>query len=1595
MQFRHTGNFLKSALLIITAIVCLLLVAHISSQHAQAEEKANKVVDGKKIVQKAEDKKDDKKDDKKKAAPKKAPANPVADMIKGIFGGRPAPPKARPEMNRPGNKLELKKKVIDLTKPQDSVDERAPLLRSHAAYLKSIRAKLKNEQWALALDAFQSLLEEKNDSFFRDKEGNLKSIRWEVHSLIKQLPPNIFDNYKRQNEPIANQLLEEANESHSMEAYATIANRFFHTPSGHKAADRLSKLHFDRGEFGLCSLWNQRLQNAEAKLTENPVWIFRASIAKQRAGQSIERLSLQGISKDVVLGSTGTQNPLSKWSSKLPQLASNSQGRTENWTQLYGSPSRTAIASHGTPLLVTKWFRSTTSRFKLKQIINRLIDDLKLVSKLPIPASFAVSIDNKVAFRTLYGISLVDVPTGKTLWEFQEKYSPEFLMSRNLALNSNYANTSNNVDFNPLTSFFFRNGIHGTLSCDKQQLYAITNNAVLNQKRTSYYSSNLTADELNRDWKSNRITSIRLSDGKVAWAVGGQKLDEPFDLPLAGTFFFGAPVVHENLLYATGENSNEIVLFCLDPKDGQVLWSQVLAYSDREIDDFLTPERRLTPLLPSISQGVIVCPTGIGWAMGVDLSSHQILWAYRQSKQKINAPKTRRNVYGGSPQVFQLNQRWTTSSPIISGNRVIYAPQELLTGETNPVVVCLDLQSGKELWKRFKNDYISIIGVNNEKLLIATRKSLIAIDIVKNEDLWTQEFDEKDDALSGQGLLMGNKCLIPFESGKLWSVDISDKPIVTTYYRSENSKPLRNLVASQKSLLSLSPLGLTAFEQKEEITKVIENRIAKNPKDSWAGLKQAEIAYLSKDYQVTLEKLSALDQTKIEKSETGRFDLMMWTSLLQIIQSDLKSHDEKFIQLKEFAKTDEQQQRYQIVKADRLSARGDFENALRIYLSLSEKENQHFVQLISNPLVKQAHSLFLKKQMSSIWLASQKENDDKVESLINERIETLIDSNDIQQLMQASLVFDFHPKSSQINKQIAELAITNGDLGIAETYLFKVIRNGNEKDIIAASVLLASELEKFELYEDAMETLIPLADSYPNSKLESGTVLATFVGDKVEQLKKLTKPEFDKSLWNQSKFETSRSTGYFYNSQNANLKVAMTGAADSPFHNNSKLLYDRNIRWLKVHDRQTGEQTWSFPLHSNTAFDRTYQIVGSRMKGRRFAIVHQGWLSVISPAESKILWQKQLNLRNAREAVNYAPQRQSRSQLSKVSSTRRLTAVANKAKAGGLIALATSDVIIYYGRKKLIAVEASTGRNLWTRSGITSGSYVFGDEQVTYLIPINTSQSIAIDTQTGEELSLQGSKSWVSRLPNAISYRGRKILLIDHSNDKHSIVFLFDPLTDKVIWQKPVNKTSYMGYTGKNDLVTINDENNRVDAINLDNGKSRKLGVLPSNRLKSQRSFDLASDEENIYLFANSSRRPSESYGFYRIYMNGLVYAFNKSQKKLAWSRKVSTKHIDLRSIDLMPTLLFTKSLYQRKNNPYYFELGVMMLNKETGKTLIDHNFRTRNATITSMTTNLAKGLIQLGTSSERFKFFIKKPKEAPITDNTEAPEKEAIEFDF
>ncbi|MFQ5734708.1 MAG: PQQ-binding-like beta-propeller repeat protein, partial [Planctomycetaceae bacterium] len=904
---------------------------------------------------------------------KKPPKNFLGRLIRGLIpnGNQPLIPKRRNKpITIPTGKDDARSRSR-LLRARDHIDSRAPHDPDDLKRLRRAQSLIAGGEWETAMKLIQRLLDREDDSLIRNTKEEWVSVREQANRLLGRSPPQIRAIYQLKYGAVARDRLDKALKSADLRSVADVATHYFHTKAGAEAAGKLCAVYLDRGEYGTAARWHARLLESGLSAKDDPRWLLQAAYAFRRAGDEAESNRLLKRVQDLQRGGTvivaGRPVQPAEWLKRF-RPAVNGPPTVSEWWNLYGNPSRTATLRGGVPLLLARWRQPVTNSHPVRQQIERLLETLSDNRRAMVPATIPLTVEGKVIYRTLRGVNVVDAETGELLWETREGISAERLLSgmpASTGYNSRFVSrrmssrTYTYGDHHPLTSLLFRNGNYGLLSSDGERLFVIENQALL-PGVNSYGADPEQNDQYRRSWLTNRLTAYELKTGRPLWEAGGRKRTESFDLPLAGNYFLGVPVAQGGELFVVGERDSRIRLHVLDAKTGQVKWSRLIAYSDTKISQ--DSVRHWFTAQVAVADGVIICPTTVGWMVAVDRTNRSILWAQRYSKpgSRSNSVKMAFNATNRMP-TAALNQRWTPSAPVVTGGYVVYTPQE------DESIVCARLRDGKRAWRIPKGDYLYLAGVFGETVVLVGKQKVTAVKLSEGTTAWTQQLDKSAGFPSGRGVAADGRYHLPLQSGQLWTFDVQTGKVSGKLYLPPDSRPLGNLTMYRRQVLSLTPYGLTSFEQRAALLARIAVRKKRSPRDAWAALKEAEIALLKRDFEASLESLRDIDADKLEPRVKPRYRTAMLRSLTAAVRSDFKAHDAEAKQLETFVRTPDERLQFRRLAAERHDARGEFAQAFAAYRRLARDYGDRAITREDNPRLEIQLRAWTAGKLRDVW----------------------------------------------------------------------------------------------------------------------------------------------------------------------------------------------------------------------------------------------------------------------------------------------------------------------------------------------------------------------------------------------------------------------------------------------------------------------------------------------------------------------------------------------------------------------------------------------------------------------------------------------------
>ena len=257
-----------------------------------------------------------------------------------------------------------------------------------------------------------------------------------------------------------------------------------------------------------------------------------------------------------------------------------------------------------------------------------------------------------------------------------------------------------------LASLLDENATLGTLSSDGRHVFYVEdvpvpahpNDVVAIQQPQGpqgighpYFSS------LEETLYHNRLRAVDVQTGEFRWEVGSWEREKTVPPPrpeFVNVFFLGPPLPVGRRLFALVEQTaqdqfppknKDIILLCLDPDTGRLIWSQDIASVPDAL--WLDPTRRMQPVQLAYGDGVLDLPHQRRLRRG-RRSAHARPAAGRTSTT------TRRPTPTAPPASRSTSTRRPGGAPPPSSRAIA----SLLTAPDGDSILCLNLRDGAQVW---------------------------------------------------------------------------------------------------------------------------------------------------------------------------------------------------------------------------------------------------------------------------------------------------------------------------------------------------------------------------------------------------------------------------------------------------------------------------------------------------------------------------------------------------------------------------------------------------------------------------------------------------------------------------------------------------------------------------------------------------------------------------------------------------------------------------------------------------------------------------------------------------------------------------------
>lgn len=1501
-------------------------------------------------------------------ADKEAPAKPPAqarpapgggllnNLLKGMLRPNPRGGRAPDQAGDPA--------TAEQPGSLDPVDSRAARDARNENMLKMAEQSVRRNDYKAGIEFLQRLLDEPGDSLHRAGRDRWQSLRQTAQETLGRMPAEGRALYREQYEGLARQEWDAARQQGDAQAVARVADRFLHTAAGQEAADWLGALHADRGEFGLADHWYQQLQRDNAPVTRSAAWKWKAAFVARQSGRSAESAPWP---MELPPGRTGDRYARLKDLAPAAEFTATPQS---DWRQNYGSERRLGVSAAGDPLLIPRWENPLTDSPAVARRIEHLQLDLRDQGLAPILAWQPLATHGVALFRGLRGVRAVDIATGSTLWETEATMTPEGMIAglppagvdpqqawrfrmNNLQQDGEYAGPS--AEYHPVASLLFRDGVYGSISSDGEHVFLLEDQAVLSRSQPGWqWGEQENQDLYGLDWTSNRLSAYDLRSGRLRWTVGGSAADESLQLPLSDVCFLGSPAVDGDELFAIGARGDEVRLWCLETISGRLLWSQLLCYQDAKIDKDIG--RRWLMLQPSLAEGLVVCPTALGWLVAIDRLRHSVLWAQRYAEP--DASESRENGGNLVPQ-RSLAATWGPSAPVIAGRSIVYtAPEE-------PLLHCSDLLTGEVQWRVPQDDMLYLAGVFEKRVLLVGSHQIKAVNLTDGADLWLQpleldnngksfrrsQVDEPAGSLNpdpahadeavdrsstspapaGRGLAVPGEYYLPLTTGELRVIKLDDGATQRRFFTGPSAFPLGNLVWHDGTLVSLSSAGATGFGLRSGVLAEVQQRLEKNPRDSWALLREGEMLAMSRNFAEAWQKLKDVELEGLSSADRQRWRGLGLETLEQLVRQDPRQAEPWLAELRTLAATESNRSLLAELEVTRLQAIGNSVEAFERAWHDAERDGSRVPRTrTENRKIEVQPGAWHRGRLQDLWESSVESERTKIDEFVAELLKDLPERDPAaQQAMRRLLAF--HPAIVEITLHHAVELSDQGHLAGAELELLPVIDLSPRNSSARCLLELAQRCAAAGRIDDARLLARRLTSRFGPELLPDGRTVAS-VAETIaptaaaEPPRPGEKPAALKVEQGMVEFSTPE-------------QEIPTDSA-WPSLQSLDLVIQTGERRLVVSERQTGRRLWLAPLRSGP-HEQGDGYITTAYCGSTLYLVHQGILHAIAPLEQRVLWTQPVSPEQADAGHWRTAEREPLSPLVRAEELRGYgSPVLGRGLRSGSLAAVTAHYVAVASRRTLRVLSPETGEELWQYHGLSPEDVVLPLASRLVVMDLDGGINAVLRACDGRPLDWDDVTDDLAE--RAIAVQGDAVLVSSSRQKPGLFSFLTsttttlqlrDAITGADRWSCKFDGPGLLGLLSPDEAVFAQ-SSGKLQLVDVATGAMRTFEAGVKFSLMEASEVHALADGERLYLLINSGdgrRFDHYSESVPSVEMHGVVVCWDRASGKLLWKRDVKKQHLVVEHFRSSPVLMFVARSWVTKENLNYTLLNLLAVDKATG----------------------------------------------------------------
>ncbi len=757
-----------------------------------------------------------------------------------------------------------------------------------------------------------------------------QSYKNKIRDMIGGMPSAAMETYELRYGPSASKLLQQAADTRDWGGVREVRRRYFHTQAGYDASWLLAQHEMLEGHPIAASALLDDIVTVPRAVNRLGKEVLVLHAAACKLAKRDLPSSLLGTSGKVTIGGVEQSGPgggdLGDWleqfygsTDKLPQ------GQLKEYRVFNAGENRNGASSGQMPLSNVRWQLDTTVSPKQQRAVNELKRTLVSSGQMPPPSWVPLRVGDQLLMRTTEYLVGVDYRTGKRVWLHPWSKSPEDdenneAMARmaNARRGSIAGKTS---QFNQLLKQRVWNDLpYGQVTSDGERVYVIEGLPKLNPAA----SVNIGFGRAVMPSSGNSLIALELeSEGILKWFQGVRAGP---DSPLANAFFLGPPLPLEGRLYAMCELAGDIFLICLDPLTGREIWRQQLVANEYGMVS-RDPIRRVAGAMLSYQDGVLICPTGAGALVAVNLGDRTLRWGVNYQRSAVQA---RFAMQGGSD---QLLNRWFTGTAIVSDLSLLVTPVE------TDRLFGMDLLTGTALFtKKTRLEMRYLAGIRGDNFFVVGPGVMKAFSLADGSQVWKTNSDMfvSGQQVSGQGVFGDDCYLLPTNTQEIVQISLKDGAVMD---RRATNYELGNMIAVDGEVITQGATKLSVAFGERTLVPLVDRMLEEDPDNFDALVRKSELLIQSGKIS---DALKLLARARIAQPENDEVRMLSAAGMLADFRERGSLTTQQIEELSTLIDRPVQLAEFNVLRLEAAIAAEDDVQSVRLLLELSELIRREF-----------------------------------------------------------------------------------------------------------------------------------------------------------------------------------------------------------------------------------------------------------------------------------------------------------------------------------------------------------------------------------------------------------------------------------------------------------------------------------------------------------------------------------------------------------------------------------------------------------------------------------------------------------------------------